>query len=259
MVNIVGEHSASHLKYDPPLMSDIGGLARPLSHWVRRIDGPDMVAWDVAAAVAKASEHPGRIATLILPGDTSWQEAGSLAVPLRATPVRRAPDAARVEEVARVLRSGEPAMIILANKAARGRALELAGQVAAGTHCRLGTQFFTTRIERGAGRVPLERIPYAVALATAFLSGIRHLITVETKEPVAFFAYPGKPSQMKAPGTLVQALAMIDIDRPTIDWVAMGRSMGVPGVRVETVEDFHAAMVRSAQEPGPGLIEVKLY
>ncbi|MFP3480740.1 thiamine pyrophosphate-binding protein, partial [Burkholderia sp. SIMBA_057] len=36
MVNVVGEHSASHLKYDPPLTSDIEGLARPLSHWVRR-------------------------------------------------------------------------------------------------------------------------------------------------------------------------------------------------------------------------------
>ena len=30
MVNIVGEHSAAHLKYDPPLTSDIEGLARPL-------------------------------------------------------------------------------------------------------------------------------------------------------------------------------------------------------------------------------------
>jgi acetolactate synthase-1/2/3 large subunit len=30
MVNIVGEHSRAHLKYDPPLTSDIEGLARPL-------------------------------------------------------------------------------------------------------------------------------------------------------------------------------------------------------------------------------------
>jgi thiamine pyrophosphate-dependent acetolactate synthase large subunit-like protein len=76
MVNIVGEHSASHLKYDPPLTSDIEGLARPLSHWVRRVESPQAVAWDVATAVSKASEHPGQIATLILPGDTSWLDAG---------------------------------------------------------------------------------------------------------------------------------------------------------------------------------------
>jgi acetolactate synthase-1/2/3 large subunit len=56
-----------------------------------------------------------------------------------------------------------------------------------------------------------------------------------------------------------QALAMIDIDRPTIDWVAMAKSMGVPGTSVSTVEDFHAAMVRSVDADGPVLIEVKLY
>jgi len=56
-----------------------------------------------------------------------------------------------------------------------------------------------------------------------------------------------------------QAMAMIDIDRPTIDWVAMARSMGVPGVQVANAEDFHRALVNSAQEAGPSLIEVKLY
>jgi acetolactate synthase-1/2/3 large subunit len=76
MVNIVGEHATAHLKYDAPLTSDIEGLARPLSHWVRRTDSSRSIAIDAAAAVAKASEHPGQIATLILPGNTSWSEAG---------------------------------------------------------------------------------------------------------------------------------------------------------------------------------------
>ena len=35
--------------------------------------------------------------------------------------------------------------------------------------------------------MPLERIPYAVPQGQAFLAGFRHLITVETREPVAFF------------------------------------------------------------------------
>jgi len=56
-----------------------------------------------------------------------------------------------------------------------------------------------------------------------------------------------------------QAMAMIDIDRPTIDWVAMAKSMGVPGVQVDTAEGFHDALARSAREAGPSLIEVKLY
>src|SRR5579871_4864469 len=127
MVNIVGEHSAAHLKYDPPLMSDIEGLARPLSHWVRRVESSRAVAWDVAAAVNKASEYPGQIATLILPGDASWQDAGQDAgepVSLPALPVAQpaTPDAARVDHIAQVLRSGEPTLIVLAGRSTRGRA-----------------------------------------------------------------------------------------------------------------------------------------
>jgi len=206
MVNIIGEHSSAHLKYDPPLTSDIEGLARPLSHWVRRADSASAIAWDAAQAVAKASEHPGQIATLILPGDTSWQDAGTRVLPPPANTQRKAPQLARIEHVAQVLRSGEPALIILANKATRGAALERAGRVAAATGARLGSQFFTARIERGAGRVPIERIPYAVPLANAFLKGFKHIITVETVEPVAFFAYPDKPSLLKMEGTLVHPL-----------------------------------------------------
>ena len=425
IVNIVGEHAARHLKYDAPLTSDIEGLARPLSHWVRRADSSRSIAGDTAAAVAKASELPGRIAMLILPGDTAWQDAGA---PVTMEPARRvapSPDAARIAHVAKVLRSGEPTLLILANTACRGRALDLAGRVAAATGCRLGSQFFTNRLERGAGRVTLERIPYSVAPARAFLDGFKHLVTVETTEPVAFFSYPDQPSLLKNPDTLVhalvepdedssiglemlldalgasdaapvvqprvetpapagaltpisiahalahalpencilvdeslttgretmgytvgarphdlinnmggsigystpvatgaalacpdrrtvcmvgdgsamytiqslwtqareqlpvttiifannsyailkaeyqnmgagsapgpQALAMIDIDRPTIDWVAMGKSMGVPGTSVDTVDGFTAALLRAVREPGPSLIEVRLY
>ena len=53
-----------------------------------------------------------------------------------------------------------------------------------------------------------------------------------------------------------RALSMIDIDKPRIDWVAMGTSMGVPSLRVTTAEDFTKAMVDSVNEPGPRLIEV---
>ena len=274
-----------------------------------------------------------------------------------------------------------------------------------------------------AGRVPLERIPYAVPQALAFLGGFKNIVTVETVEPIAFFSYPGKPSQLKPetcqvhrlvekdedsiagldmlvealgaagttpmlqpagdrgaprgaldPVSIAQALmaampencilvdeslttgretmgltagalphdtiqnmggsigygtpvatgaalacpdrrvfcmvgdgsamytiqslwtqareglnvttiifannsyqilktefanmgfgapgpqasAMIDIDRPAIDWVAMGKSMGVPAVSVDTAEAFYISMVNAAQEPGPSLIEVRL-
>jgi acetolactate synthase-1/2/3 large subunit len=213
MVNIVGDHSASHLRYDPPLTSDVEGLARPLSHWVRRAESSRTIAWDAAQAAAKAGEHPGQIATLILPGDTAWAPAGELqALPPRVAGKRKAPAQARVEHVAQVLRSGDPTLVILGNRATRGAALEGAGRVAAATGARLGSQFFTARMERGAGRVPLARIPYAVRPAMAFLKDFKHIVTVETTQPVAFFGYPNEPSLLKAEGTLVHTLVEADED-----------------------------------------------
>ena len=55
-----------------------------------------------------------------------------------------------------------------------------------------------------------------------------------------------------------QASTLIDIGNPKIDWVAMGKSMGVPSVSVNNAGDFYRAMMKSVSEPGPALIEVCL-
>ena len=167
----------------------------------------------LAPAIAQAGSKPGRIATLILPGNISWGDAGepgkSQAVP-SSKPA--APESERIENVARVLRSGEPTLMVLGGHATRGRALELAGRIATKAGCRIGTQFFTARIERGAGRVPLERIPYYVPTALAFLKGFKNIITIETGEPIAFFRFPDKPSQLKPVECTVHSLAAADED-----------------------------------------------
>ena len=214
IVNIVGEHATAHLKYDAPLTSDIEGLARPLSHWVRRTDSACSLSGDAAAAVAQARSKPGRIATLILPGETSWGDVGERRrrQPPTAFPSPKAPDCERVESVARILRSGEPTLIVLGGHATRGVALDLVGRVSARTGSRIATQFFTARIERGTGRTPLERIPYYVPSALEFLKGFKHIVTVETGEPIAFFSYPGSPSCLKPIDCVVHSLVATDED-----------------------------------------------
>ena len=88
----------------------------------------------------------------------------------------------------------------------RGKSLDLAGRVAANTGCRIATQFFSVRIERGAGRVAVPRVPYVVDPALAALAPYRHIVLVGAREPVAFFAYPGKPGTMLPPGCEVLAV-----------------------------------------------------
>ena len=217
IVNIIGEHATAHLKYDPPLMSDIDGLARPIRHWVRRTSSASALAGDTIEAVKQARSKPGQIATLILPGETSWGDASEhskseLVPECDCSNAPKAPDMARVEQVASILRSGEPTLIICAGQATRGRAVELLGRIATHTGCRVATQFFTSRIERGAGRAPLERIPYFVPKALEFLSGFKNIITIETREPIAFFSYPGSPSLLKPDNCAVHSLVEADED-----------------------------------------------
>jgi acetolactate synthase-1/2/3 large subunit len=99
-----------------------------------------------------------------------------------------------IRAAARTLSSGEPALILLNGEAVSKEGLSLAHRIAAKTGVRLAAPTFNTRLARGRGRYPLERIPYIVDLALAKYAGIKHLILVGAGEPVTFFAYPGKPS-----------------------------------------------------------------
>src|SRR5215218_2286663 len=158
MVNIVGDHATHHKQHDAPLTSDIEGVARPFSDWVRTSTDSRSVARDGADAVAAAMTPPGRVATLILPADASWNEADG---PAPLPPVEgRAPVAPEaISDVARVLRSGEPALLFMGGDALREPGLMLAGRIAAKTGARLLAQTLNARVERGAGRCRLPPLP----------------------------------------------------------------------------------------------------
>jgi len=191
MVNIVGDHATYHRRYDSPLTADIEGIARPVSAWVRTTREAAEVGRDAAEAIAAA--RPGHIATLILPADSSWNPGGVPAQTPNWTPRETASDGA-VAAAARALRSGEATVLFLGGRALRAGTLEIAGRIAARTGCRLLAPYASARIERGAGRVFIDRLPYDVTLAMKTLEGVRHLVLVGTEAPVAFFAYPNLPS-----------------------------------------------------------------
>jgi acetolactate synthase-1/2/3 large subunit len=95
----------------------------------------------------------------------------------------------------------------LSGPALREPGLTLAGRIAASTGARLVAQTLNARTERGAGRVAVEFLPYPVDEALAALAGTRQLLLVGSKAPVAFFAYPGKPSELSPEGCEVVTLA----------------------------------------------------
>jgi acetolactate synthase-1/2/3 large subunit len=211
IVNIVGEHASYHIKHDAPLTSDIEGVARPMSDWVKTSRSAAAVAADGALAIEAARAAPGHIATLILPADTAWEKADAPAT-ARAPAPRTAVSTEAITAAARALTCNQPAMLMLGGVAVRGRALELAGRIAAKTGCRLMSEYNNARMECGAGRVRVDRLPYVIDNALAALKGVRQMILVGAKSPVSFFAYPGKPSVLVPDGCAVTRLASVAED-----------------------------------------------
>jgi acetolactate synthase-1/2/3 large subunit len=213
MVNIVGDQATYHRPLDAPLTADTEGFARAVSGWVRTAAAATTVGADAAAAVQAARTANGQIATLILPSDTCWDQGGVAAPPL-AVPAPVQVTTSRVADIARKLRAGLPTVLLLAGGALRADALADAARIAHATGARLLAQQSNARIERGSGRVPIDRVPYPVDTALAALADARQLILVGAAAPVAFFAYPGKPGRLYPPECAVHELARPEHDLP---------------------------------------------
>jgi acetolactate synthase-1/2/3 large subunit len=207
IVNIVGDHATYHTKYDVQLQSDIETVARNVSSWVRTSQSPSALAGDAAQAIAAAHGPPGQVATLILPADVSWSD-GAEPVPAPELAVPPVAPGEAVEEAARALRgAGSKTAILLGGRALREPGLTAAGRIAASTGAQLLAEVFPTRLERGAGLPAIERVAYLGELASVQLAGLKHLILVDAKAPVSFFAYPGKQSYLVPDGCEVHELA----------------------------------------------------
>jgi acetolactate synthase-1/2/3 large subunit len=211
IVNIVGEHATYHIAYDAPLTADIEGVAAPMSHWVKTSPNSRTIAADGALAIAAARQTPGQIATLILPADTAWGPADGVAETAPPAPPRRVSEEA-IEAAAAMLRSGQRATLLMGGDALRQPCLELAGRIAAKTGCGILTEGANTRLERGAGRVQVERIPYVVERALGVMRQAGNLVLIGAREPVAFFAYPDKPSLLMPKDARSTKLAGLEDD-----------------------------------------------
>jgi len=196
MVNIIGDHATYHTQYDAQLQSDIETVAENVSKWIRTTPKTSALAADAAEAVAVAKGPPAQIATLILPADVSWNEG---AEPTKPHPSTQPPTAseATVQDLAKVLtRAGKKAALLLGNRVLRQEGLVAASRIAEKTGAKLFCEVFPTRLERGEGLPAVERIAYLAELASVQLDGYEHLILVDAKAPVSFFAYPGKKSYL---------------------------------------------------------------
>ncbi len=205
VVNIIGEHASTHIELDAPLTSDIEGIARPVSHWVRTSVSSATVGKDAAQAVQAARRAPGQIASLILPSDTAWDEGGVAHAAL--SPEEPAPFAHDMLAQAAAALDGPESLLLLGGAALTESNLEMAGRIAAQSGCKLLSEWANARLERGAGRVAVGRVPYPIDIALEVLKPFKRIVLLGARAPIGFFAYPGKPAVLTREGAEIIALA----------------------------------------------------
>jgi len=232
IVNIVGDHALDHVRFESPLKSEAEAIARSMSHWVRSSASAADVGADGASAVQATRDGAvGRIATLLLPADTAWGAGGQAAV--ARPPAAPAVLLDAVPAAARLLRQlGPKAVLLIGAGGSRSAAAQHhAAAIAAHTGCRVLAEFYNARMPGGRNMPGIQRLPYAVDAAAAKLAGAEALVLAGSTEPIGFFAYPGKPSQLKPAGAALLQLAEPQHDVPAA-LAALAAELGAPPVPV---------------------------
>ena len=104
-----------------------------------------------------------------------------------------------LETVARAIKAARKPAILVNGDALVEPGLTHAARLQAAGVLVLNDTFATRQRRGGAHFAPL-RLPYFAEQALETLQGVDLLITAGTKHPVAFFAYPGKPSELTPEG-----------------------------------------------------------
>jgi acetolactate synthase-1/2/3 large subunit len=233
VVNIVGDHASTHARYEAPLTSDLKGFARPVSNWLHSSGSALTVGADAGRAVQAAMEAPGYVATLVLPADTAWNEADS-ASPALPPPLPALVDEQTIAHIAELVQGGKRVAFLLRGEVLQDEGLRTAGRIAAKTGARLLSDTFAPRVQRGAGRVPVERLPYFAEQVVEFLAGTDLIVLVGSQPPVSFFAYPDKPSWLTPDGCRLAVLAHPHEDGPAA-LKALANALGAQDSIAQTV------------------------
>ncbi len=225
VVNVVGDHATYHRQYDAPLNSDIPTIVKPNSIWVKSADSPDDVASVTAEAVAASYGPPGGPVSLILPADSAWLPTENT-VALAQKPSRPAPKSDAIEAAARAIRAAKKPMLLLGGQACLADGAAQAGRVA-GAGVAVFSDTFTATYPRGAGSFAPRRMQYFGELALQELEGVDLMVFVGTTMPVAFFAYPNRPSVLVPEGC--QTLTLVERGEDAVAGLAaLADALGAP-------------------------------
>ncbi|HVA53617.1 MAG TPA: acetolactate synthase large subunit [Acidimicrobiales bacterium] len=241
LLNIVGDHATYHAHLDAPLQSNVRSLADALEGWYCRTTSAGDVAGDGARAVEASYGPPGRVATLVLPADVSWSDAGNAppSWPRARRPAPLAIDEATFDRALAALRS-KRCTILLGGGALSTEHTALARRLSSATTSRLMMETFPAMMGRGAGVASPERLIYLSEFAIDQLKDSEVIVLIGSKEPVGFFAYPDVPGRLAPEGC-----ELIDLAPPGSD------TLGVLEALVEALRAPVVPLERGEVTPAP--------
>jgi len=210
MINVIGDHAVPHQRYDAPLASNIIGLAAPNSIWIKSVDKV-ADAGRLAAEAYSASFGPAAgPVSLILPADSAWLTGANVAAALPAS-APFPPDAETIAAAVQALRAAQKPVLLVNGSGLSPEGLAQAARLKA-AGIRVLHDTFVSRQARGAGRFAPDRMQYFAEAAMADLAGVDLMLLAGTQVPVAFFAYPGKPSVLVPDGCKTLSLGGAEYD-----------------------------------------------
>jgi acetolactate synthase-1/2/3 large subunit len=224
MINLIGDHAVTHRQYDAPLASDIAGLARPNSRWLKSVDSV-VEAGSLAAEAFTASygPPPGPV-SLIMPADTAWTKGASRAKRGERPGLQR-PDENLIKRAGQALSWAQrPAILVNGTALHPGGAETLERLSLHGI--RVFTDTFMARHVRGGGLFDAPRLPYFAEMAVDTLAGTDLLLIAGTKPPIAFFAYPNTPGEFAPKDAKILSLGGPETDSLSavanlLDWLSV--------------------------------------
>ncbi|MFQ5347858.1 MAG: acetolactate synthase large subunit [Rhodothalassiaceae bacterium] len=227
LVNIIGDHARAHRPLDPPLASDIAGMAAPVSRWVETVAAPDEAAEKAVAAVRAAYGPPAGVASLILPADCAWEEVASPPLDKQELPGLEPVSESAIAAAAEAFRTATAPVLFLGGPALSETGLKAAGRITAATGARLVMETFPARVARGAGRVSAVRLNYFAEGAAGDLRGADLMLLAGARAPISFFAYPGKPASFVPDGAKLHEFGTVADDlAPALG--ALADALGAP-------------------------------
>ena len=255
VVNIVGDHPGYHLHHDSPLTTDIASIARSVSHAVYTVSSVRSVGSDTARIIQEARKCNGQVATLILPANIAWEEHAVSSARIVNSPTSIV-DENVIVSVASTLKKRIRTALLLRGSALSGEGLRIAGRIAAYTGATLLSDTFSPRIQRGVGLPIVQRLPYRSEDTRRFLEDFDQLVLVGGLPPVAFFAYPGKPSWPTPDNCRIVTLAHPHED--TIDALKrLDEASGIPkGVSGILAQFQSASLIRSDELTAENVMRV---